>query len=111
MFLRIYTGADGQSHFEDIDLPPPELEVTSPQGASEISFRRIPPGYVADWHTAPRRQYVINLTGSWEIRVGDGTVRLLGPGDVLLAEDVTGQGHLTTTGDQPRFSATIPLEG
>jgi hypothetical protein len=28
-----------------------------------------------------------------EIRTGDGTVRRFGPGSVLLAEDLTGQGH------------------
>jgi len=43
--------------------------------------------------------------------VGDGTVTRLGPGDVLLAEDLTGQGHITrVVGDQPRFYAIVPLK-
>jgi hypothetical protein len=29
----------------------------------------------ADFHNAPRRQYVVNLTGSVELVVGDGTKR------------------------------------
>jgi hypothetical protein len=43
--------------------------------------------------------------------VGDGTIKRIGPGDVLLAEDLTGQGHITrVVGDQQRFYAVIPLE-
>ena len=45
------------------------------------------------WHTAPRRQWCITLSGSVEIGIGDGTVKTFGPGDVFLAEDITGQGH------------------
>ena len=70
-----------------------------------------PPGYKLDWHCAPRRQYSISLTGTTEIEVGDGTVARLGPGDVVLAEDLTGQGHVTrVVGDEPRFYAIVPLK-
>jgi quercetin dioxygenase-like cupin family protein len=47
------------------------------------------------WHNAPRRQFVITLAGRIEIEVGDGTRRSFGPGDLLLAEDLTGRGHVT----------------
>jgi len=64
-----------------------------------------------DWHHAPRRQFVITLSGEMEITVGDGTKRHFGPGDVLFAQDLTGHGHVTQiVGNQPRTSATIPLE-
>jgi hypothetical protein len=34
----------------------------------------------------------------------------VGPGDVLLAEDLTGQGHITrVVGTEPRLYATVPL--
>ena len=57
-----------------------------------------------------RRQYSIALSGSAEIEVGDGTVARVGPGDVVLAEDLTGQGHVTrVVGDQPRYYAIVPL--
>jgi hypothetical protein len=37
-------------------------------------------------------------------------VRRFGPGDVLLAEDTTGRGHITrVVGTQPRLYATVPL--
>ena len=57
-----------------------------------------------------RRQYSIALSGTAEIEVGDGTVARVGPGDVVLAEDLTGEGHVTrVVGDQPRFYAIVPL--
>jgi hypothetical protein len=43
--------------------------------------------------------------------VGDGTVKRIKPGDVLLAEDLTGQGHITrVVGNQQRFYAIVPLD-
>jgi quercetin dioxygenase-like cupin family protein len=67
--------------------------------------------YALDYHTAPRRQFVINLTGSVDIEVGDGTVRRLGPGDILLAEDTTGEGHISRAVDgEPRRCLFVPLD-
>jgi quercetin dioxygenase-like cupin family protein len=80
------------------------------ESASGIAFRVFPPGYVLEWHCAPRRQYSITLSGAAEIEVGDGTVARVGPGDVILAEDLTGQGHVTrVVGNEPRLSAIVPL--
>ncbi|HEY7648123.1 MAG TPA: hypothetical protein VID04_03895 [Methylomirabilota bacterium] len=115
---RVYSGSDGRSHLAEIALEmKPFVDVegmrgegTPMQHATGIAFRAAPPGYVLDWHCAPRRQYSITLSGAAEIEVGDGTIARLGPGDVLLAEDLTGQGHITRViGDQPRLSALIPL--
>jgi quercetin dioxygenase-like cupin family protein len=75
-----------------------------------ITFRVSPPGYELGWHCAPRRQYSITLAGEAEVEVGDGTIKRIGPGDVLLAEDLTGQGHVTrVVGEQLRFYAVVPL--
>ena len=116
--FRVYTGADGQSHIaaEPLTLQPfvdsegAYGEGTPLQGATGITFRLAPPGYVLSWHCAPRRQYTITLSGAAEVEVGDGTVARVGPGDVLLAEDLTGQGHSTrVVGTEPRFYAVVPL--
>jgi len=116
--FRVYTGADGQSHLaeEPVTLQPyadsegAYGEGTLFQGATGITFRLAPPGYVLNWHCAPRRQYTITLSGAAEVEVGDGTVARVGPGDVLLAEDLTGQGHITrVVGTEPRLYAVVPL--
>lgn len=112
--VRLYTGNDGESHFEEVNLPFEMLgnaEATALQPATGIVFRRAPAGHVQAWHPAPRRQYVITLSGQVEIEIGDGTVRRFGPGDVVLAEDLTGRGHITrVVGAQPRVYVAIPLK-
>jgi hypothetical protein len=40
----------------------------------------------------PRRM-LATLVGQMEIGIGEGTTRRFGPGDVVLADDLTGQGH------------------
>jgi hypothetical protein len=44
-----------------------------------------------------------------EIGIGDGTKRRFGPGDVVLADDLNGQGHTTASVGEPRVSATIAI--
>ena len=63
MFTRIYTGDDGQTHFEDLDLPADRAVHSGMQVTPGVNFRRFEAGYFSDWHTAPRRQYVITLQG------------------------------------------------
>lgn len=109
MIVRVYTGPDNESHFEELATIP-EGETSLTQRVSEITFIRFPADGFYDWHPAPRRQYVITLEGGVEVGLGDGTKRQFSPGDILLAEDVTGRGHTTRViGNQPRLSAMIPI--
>ncbi len=113
MFVRIYTGADGESYFEDLThtLTGGEFGPTAMQAAEGIFFTRQRPGNESGWHTAPRRQYVISIAGEVEIVTGDGTAMRFKAGDVLLAEDLTGHGHTTrVVGDSIRVSAMVPLK-
>jgi len=111
--VRIYTGSDQQSHFEEIEVSfggEGKILTTTPKPASLAVFRCAPPGCVVDWHPAPRRQYVVTLSGQWEIVCGDGSVRRFRPGDVMLAEDLTGHGHVSrVVGDAPHVFMTVPL--
>jgi uncharacterized cupin superfamily protein len=113
--LRIYTGADNQSHFEDLQVPLKDGGkigfMSERMKATGIVFRETPGDYNYDFHTAPRRQYVVNLEGEVEIEVGDGTRRVLRSGDVLLAEDTTGQGHISrAVAGKSRKSLFITLD-
>jgi uncharacterized cupin superfamily protein len=88
------------------------VEVSELIPARSLIFRRSPPEYDIDWHNAPRRQFVVNLTGAVEIVASDGESRSLGAGTVLRAEDVTGKGHLSrNAGEGERLSLFIPLAG
>ena len=113
-YFRIYADENGESHFEDVDI---ELEEQNPQSelsrlypAIGVIFRRTPADQFLDWHPAPRRQFVVTLSGEAEIEASDGEVRRIGPGTIMLAEDVTGKGHITRgIGTEERLSLFIPL--
>ena len=110
MIVRIYTGDDGQTHFfEDLPLPAEESRNVALHAGANLVFLFFLADYWSDWHTAPRRQYIFLLAGQMEIGVGDGTMRRFGPGDVVLADDLTGQGHTTRSLGVPRISATVPV--
>jgi hypothetical protein len=110
--VRIYTGDDLRSHFEEIEVPLHKSrygllsELVAARGAI---FRETPEGASLDLHTAPQRQFVVTLSGIAELECGDGTTRRFGPGDVLLADDTTGEGHITREIEGPRQSIFLPL--
>jgi hypothetical protein len=107
--FRLYTGTDGQSHVETIDLTH-TTSWTAGLQTTNITFRTMPVGTFQDWHPAPRRQFVIILSGHLEIGLGDGSKHVFGPGDARLVEDTTGKGHTTAVhGTTPCVTATVPL--
>ena len=112
--VRLYTGPDNKSHFDDIQIPLKDAGkvgfISELHKATGVVFRETTGDYNYEFHTAPRRQYVVNLEGEVEIEVGDGTRRILRTGDILLAEDTTGQGHISRAiGAGDRISLFIPL--
>ena len=117
-FVRVYTGDDGQSRLEHYE--PPFEDFLDTEGAygrgtplqptTGMTIRISPPDYFLDFHCAPRRQYTVTLAGQAEIGLSDGSTYRVGPGDVLLAEDMTGQGHTTrVVGGEERVYLVIPL--
>jgi hypothetical protein len=111
---RLYTGSDGQTHSEtvDIKLMPPSGggEQSGPLVATGMQFRRFPPGWVNDWHTAPQRQYVITLSGRSEVEMAGGKKFVNNPGQVVFADDLTGKGHITRTlGTEDWISVAVPV--
>ena len=109
MMTRIYTGPDGQSHAEEIEMKLTG-NATEMIKATGVEFSRRPPGSTNEWHTGPRRQFVITLSGRGEIEVAEGKKIAVGPGHINLIEDTTGKGHITRNlGSEDRIAITIPL--
>ena len=112
--IRLFTGPDMQSHFEDVER---SLVAHADRSASAellpgsgILVRRFEAERTNPWHHAPGRYAVFTLSGAVDIEIGDGTVRRLGSGDILIAEDLTGEGHQTReVGPEPRVSVFVPL--
>lgn len=102
---RIYTGDDGESHFEELEVPMTDRPygfITDWLPVSSMAYRENHPGQDLDFHTAPRRQLVVNLFGAVEIETGLGELRRLGAGDILFADDTTGRGHISRDVEGPR---------
>ncbi len=113
--VRIFTGSDGKSHFEDVEIPLVQKDPADWRSkftkASGIIFRETSPQYDLDYHVAPQRQYVITLEGYVDITDGSGATRRFGPGDIMLAEDTTGQGHISRAVDnKPRKCIFVTLD-
>ncbi len=114
-YTRIYADSNGETHLQDVSL-----KMTASDHASMISEMIATKGvmfrvtkseeYFIDWHNAPRRQFVVNLSGEVEITVSDGEKRRFGPGSILLAEDITGKGHISRgLGNAERVTMFVPL--
>jgi quercetin dioxygenase-like cupin family protein len=100
-YTILYTGNDNQSHFKEEFI---STEMKHPLGlysekmpASSITFRTFDENLEFPWHNAPQPQYIIYLEGEVEVEIGSGEKRTFKPGDILLATDLHGQGHVSRT--------------
>ena len=114
IITRLYTGPDGLTHSEEVEakfLPGGTNDVYKMGAITGAELHRAAPGRVSDWHTAPRRQYVITLSGQGELEVAGGKKIAVGPGHIELVEDTTGKGHITrVTGTEERVTLQIPFQ-
>jgi hypothetical protein len=90
--VRIYATPDGGSRVEELTIAPNAKPVDITRMTAAVyggSGARAP-----DWHTAPRKQFAINMTGSLEVELTDGSRRKISS-DLVFLEDLTGKGHVT----------------
>ena len=96
---RIYSDNNGDSHFEDIEMPLNDQGdigfLSDKIPVKEIIFRKVKPDYDYDFHHAPQKQYILLLDGDIEIETSLGEKRTFKGGDILLLEDTWGKGHKT----------------
>jgi hypothetical protein len=119
-YVRLYSDAGGESHFEDLEVelsavefapPAPPLNLSTFMLASQAAFFGAPAGWRGDWHPSPARNLFVILSGEWEVEVSDGTVRRFGPNHVLLLEDTTGKGHASrVVSDTASIAVVVQLQ-
>jgi hypothetical protein len=110
---RLYT-ENGKTKVEEFEVPlktqDAGTDLSDLVTATGVQFRRTNENYNLDWHPASRRQFVVTLSGESEIELEGGRKLRLGPGHILLAEDTTGQGHISrAVGTKDRLSLFITL--
>lgn len=118
-YTAMHDTAEGGSCFADV-----EVELTRGSGAQRPSRALTAPplpGTVARFaaladgvtvlpaHAAPRRQVVVILEGAAEIETSDGRVRRFGRGDVVVALDTDGAGHVLRVLEPPLRLLLIPI--
>lgn len=118
-YIRLYTGADGVSHFSSEELPLAQAGTTGVLASLAVNrigdsqgvlFARLKAGATEDWHIAPRRQFMVCVRGLVEITAGDGAKRRLKPGQFMLLEDTTGKGHRThALGKEDHVALAVPV--
>jgi hypothetical protein len=110
MITRLYTGPDGQTHAEEFEAKFNDKDVAMLMQLKGAELHRAKGGTVQDWHVAPRRQYVITMSGRAELEVAGGKKIPVGPGHIEFVEDLTGKGHITRVLED-RVTLQLPLAG
>lgn len=117
--LRIYASADGESHFDEVDIPTTgrsiapgaaPFEISASYPASRVRFTCIPAGMrQVEWHTVPDRVLTVRLNGSVDYETSDGDVRHVAAGGFVLVEDTHGKGHLSRHSQEEQTVLWISL--
>ncbi len=115
IFTRLYADSNGESHFkeEEVTLAKNERGTLRSEviKATGVSVMITSATHDQEWHNPSHRQFVITLEGRIEIIASDGTKRQFGPGDIMLADDTTGRGHISrAVNNQPRKALVVTLE-
>jgi hypothetical protein len=118
-YVRLKADNAGESHFEQATLdlteadyrPPAPLLLVSPHyWADGLQFIRLPSGWAGESINPPKSQFLICLKGHLEVTASDGEMRVFGPGDSVLMEDVFGKGHHSRVkGTDECEAAIIPI--
>ena len=86
--IRLLRDAEGESYFEKGTVQTDfKIQSTEFWFANEIDSWQI------GTHIAPRKQFVITLSGKLKFTTSDDLSFIVEPGIVLLAEDIDGDGH------------------
>ncbi len=99
-YLRLFSDALGDTHFVVVIA---ETIAGAPGQRSSVAMTTTAVAFVAlpaqleptSWAPHASRRIAVWLAGRSTLEARDGTTQELGPGDVLLAEDIGGKGHRT----------------
>jgi hypothetical protein len=119
-YMRIYSDENGESHFEDLEMPLTPVDFAPPAAplniaqflpATQTLWVGMPAGWAGDaLHPTPRRQIFCVVQGEYEVTTSDGTIRAFPVGSVGLFEDTAGKGHstrITSEGDGLLFAVVL----
>lgn len=119
-YLKIFTDAEGETHFKDVEIklkldefapPAPPLMVSQFNPVTRYAFTLFPSGWFGDWHPTPKRQVFFMRSGKMDVKVSDGETRRLEPGSIIMLEDTIGKGHVSkVVGSEDVLAAVVQLD-
>ena len=117
MMYRFYTGKDGLSHVEKIEVTNfdpknvANLIETTTGATLRVSKPDAPGAEFGEFHPGPRRQYIFDLAGHEEVEFSGGERITLNPGDIELIEDLAPtKGHRNRNlGPEDRLVLWVPI--
>lgn len=103
--VRVYTGADGVSHLEEIK---DSIAATDIKKVTDLRFLLSEAGS-GQRLNAPYGHYDITLSGQMDLSVADGASLRVSPGGVCLVEDQVDHSFIVV-GTEPRIFIIARLE-
>jgi hypothetical protein len=95
----------------------PQWQGEATSGAMTTMVTVLPTGWIGTWHTNPKPQWIIPLSGRWFVEAMDGTRVEMGPGEVSFGADQNCRevdnkhGHRSgTVGDTPTVLMVIQFD-
>ncbi len=119
-YVKLVAEADGNSRWRDVDVALRERSFAPPAQAIEISdslpasaalFLRLRAGWNQPVHPTPLWQTLICVAGAVRVTASNGEARDIGPGDVWMMQDTSGQGHHTKVISAEDFECVIVQHG
>ena len=87
--FKLINTADDQCAFQE-----GSLSLMTPIPATYFFAQTHIDAYEKHPHSAPRYQFVVTLKGKLKFTVSNGSSFIIEPGVILIANDLTGQGHI-----------------
>ena len=98
-YVRIFSDANGESQFEDLEMSLPPVDFAPPAAplkialflpATQTLWLGVPVGWEGEeFPPSPRRQMFSLVQGKYEVTASDHAVRNFPVGSMLLLEDTT----------------------
>jgi quercetin dioxygenase-like cupin family protein len=116
--IRFHATPEGESRFEEVEIPITDprkdsfgftLHQSGTFASPSVRFVELPVGLDQGWHHAPARQIVVLLQGRMEVGTSDGQKKQWGAGTAVIADDLTGKGHVTRVVEGPALVMFVQL--
>ncbi|MGA1797208.1 hypothetical protein VH567_00335 [Sphingomonas sp. 4RDLI-65] len=110
--FHLYTGPDGLTHAAQIPIDTPEGAQTAQflrRTAERVTIGGLAANAGFGFHVANQPTLLIPIFGTMIVELHDGTRHELQHGDIAIAEDCSGKGHISRAGANGSFMVAVQL--